>query len=78
VNEDESRMFVLEEKHIQPMALVERQDGDAEALQRVRDYNKSLEAYVTEVRAHAGAALREAAIDSGELNETLQKAADYG
>jgi hypothetical protein len=73
VNEDESRVFVLEEKHIQPMALVERQDGDAEALQRVRDYNKSLETYVTEVRANAGAALREAAIESGEMNETLQK-----
>jgi hypothetical protein len=73
VSEDESRVFVLEEKYVQPMALVERQEGDSEALQRVREYNKALEEHVIEVRAQAGATLREAAIEVPELNETLQK-----
>ncbi len=35
--------FMLEEKYVQPMALHERQDGDAAQLQRVSDYNKELE-----------------------------------
>lgn len=34
--------FLLEEKHIQPMSLAERTDGDGEALARVRQLNKEL------------------------------------
>ena len=35
---------MLEEKYVQPMALADRKPGDAEQLQRVRDFNKELEA----------------------------------
>lgn len=35
--------FLLEEKHIQPMALVERTDGDSAELARVKQLNKGLE-----------------------------------
>ena len=42
VSPDGAYRFLLEQKHIQPMALVERSEGDSEALQRVRNYNKEL------------------------------------
>lgn len=50
VNEDETLRFVLEEKYVQPMALVERSDGDYEQLQRVRLYNKELEQHIIDFR----------------------------
>lgn len=47
VNQDGTLRYLLELKPEQPMALVERQDGDAEALARVMAYNKDLEAKQT-------------------------------
>ena len=44
VSEDGTHRYMLEEKYVQPMALADRKPGDAEQLQRVRDYNKALEA----------------------------------
>ena len=44
VSEDGTRRYMLEEKYVQPMALADRKHGDAEQLQRVRDFNKALEA----------------------------------
>lgn len=46
VNDDASLRFILEEKYIQPMALKDRKNGDSEQLQRVKDYNASLEKHV--------------------------------
>lgn len=43
VNEDESLRFTLEEKYVQPMALIERKDGDHEQLRRVMDFNRTQE-----------------------------------
>lgn len=40
VNEDESLRYLLEEKYVQPMALKDRKPGDAEELERVREYNR--------------------------------------
>ena len=48
VNEDGSRRYMLREKYVQPMALAERKEGDAEQLAAVRDFNKQLESHVTE------------------------------
>ena len=48
VNADESLQFVLEEKHIQPMALADRTDGDAAELKRVMDFNRRNEEELTE------------------------------
>jgi hypothetical protein len=42
VNEDETLRYVLEEKYVQPMALIERKEGDKAQLDRVNEYNKSL------------------------------------
>lgn len=44
VNEAGTRRYMLEEKYVQPMALADRKPGDAEQLERVRDFNKALEA----------------------------------
>lgn len=43
VSEDGSLRFMLEEKYVQPMALAERTEGDAEQLKRVMDFNRTLE-----------------------------------
>jgi hypothetical protein len=39
---------MLKEKYVQPMALAERSEGDAEQLAAVRNFNKQLETHVTE------------------------------
>lgn len=42
VSEDESLRYLLESKYVQPMALKDREDGDSDQLQRVRQFNKQL------------------------------------
>lgn len=73
VNDDCSLQFMLQDKYVQPMALAERKDGDSKALQDVRDYNKMLEAHVTEQRAITGQTTRELFEAHPELNDTLAK-----
>lgn len=51
VNEDQTLRYILEEKYIQPMALKDRKPGDGAQLQRVNDFNASLEKQVTDIRA---------------------------
>lgn len=46
VSEDGTLQFLLEEKYVQPMALADRQEGDAEQLARVQHFNEELEEYV--------------------------------
>lgn len=48
VNEDRSLQYLLERKHLQPMALADRKPGDALQLQRVNDFNRQLETHVNE------------------------------
>ena len=52
VSEDGTHRYMLEEKYVQPMALADRKPGDAEQLQRVRDYNVALEAETGRRLAH--------------------------
>ena len=73
VNEDGSLRFVLEQKHVQPMALAERKAGDAEALARVNAYNKQLEEAIASQRTKAQQTLQTAFGGVPELNATLQK-----
>ena len=44
MNDDGTLRFLLEEKYVQPMALIERKEGDHEQLRRVFDFNERLEA----------------------------------
>ncbi|MBD5343417.1 MAG: hypothetical protein HDR90_00310 [Bacteroides sp.] len=55
VNEAGTRRYIMEEKYVQPMALADRSEADSRELQRVRDYNKALEARTAE---RMGAAYR--------------------
>lgn len=54
VNKDKSLRYLLDEKYVQPMALQDRVEGDAEELQRVFDFNDTMEAEVKEtlIEAH--------------------------
>lgn len=53
VNEDGSLRFMLKEKYVQPMALADRQEGDAEQLALIAATNKQLEAHVSNTLAEA-------------------------
>ena len=53
VNEAGTRRYMLEEKYVQPMALADRQEGDAQQLERVRTYNKQQETHTAERMALA-------------------------
>lgn len=64
--------FYLEEKHIQPMALAERSEGDAEQLQLVKNYNQSIINDITQQR-QKNYELIEPVINDPRLNDTLAK-----
>jgi hypothetical protein len=53
MNDDETLRFVLEEKYIQPMALKERKEGDAEQLQRVNQFNEQMTEHIIDTVAIA-------------------------
>ena len=52
VNSDETLRFMLEEKYVQPMALKDRKPGDSGELQKVREFNASLDKQATDFRAN--------------------------
>lgn len=54
VNKDKSLRYLLDEKYVQPMALSDRQEGDAEELQRVFEFNDIMETEAKEtlIEAH--------------------------
>src|SRR5690606_1553847 len=64
--------FVLEQKYVQPMALKDRKDGDAEELARVRDYNKRLEENIVE-RGVRNYEVLTPVLERPELEGTLTK-----
>lgn len=74
VNEDESLRYMMEEKYIQPMALADRKEGDAEELQRIEAFNKTLINEVTERRAISGDAVRKHMEQTNAIeDETLRR-----
>ena len=68
VNEDGSLRFMLERKHVQPMALADRREGDAEQLARVREFNKQLENDITERLALASNKVEQLFNDNPKLD----------
>lgn len=50
VNDDRTLRFLLEKPYTQPMALKDRKPGDSGELQRVREFNASLEKQVADFR----------------------------
>lgn len=68
VNEDGSLRFMLERKHVQPMALAERKEKDAEQLTRVNGFNKRLEENITNRLALTRAKVEQLFNDNPELD----------
>lgn len=72
VSSDGKHRFMLEEKYIQPMALADRKENDAEQLQKVADYNKKVVEYITTSREENYNTLEEL-FETPSLNDTLAK-----
>ena len=72
VNHDRTKQFLLEKKFVQPMALIDRKEGDAEELQKVSDFNKNAIAMITEQQAK-NYDLIAPLLEQPELKDTLAK-----
>ncbi len=68
VSDEGDLRFMLEEKYVQPMALADRRPGDAEELQRVRDFNNDLKRMVIEHDARVTEIVRESLLQHPDLN----------
>lgn len=74
MNDEETLRFILVMKHLQPMALRDRQEGDSEALSRVSQFNRDAVDYVTDFRAETGATVRDFMDEhKNQLNGTLAR-----
>ena len=73
VSEDGSLRFMLEEKYVQPMALAERTEGDAEQLKRVMDFNRALEDDIEEQLDRMHRNNEELFAHNSQLDNTLGK-----
>jgi hypothetical protein len=69
----DTQRFLLEDKYLQPMALVERTEGDAAALQRVNNYNEHLKEQIVERGNQNRQVLEELFGENPQLNGTLTK-----
>lgn len=72
VNDDGSLRFLLEEKYIQPMTLVERSDGDAKELARIAKYNKDLKQEIMK-RSEADYDIVSELFENPDTKDTLSK-----
>ena len=73
VHIDGQHRIVLERKHVQPMALHERTEGDAKELQRIDRFNKNLKQHIMEVSADDYQHTLTLFEQHPELNDTLTK-----
>ena len=68
-----SHRFLLQEKYVQPMALVERTENDATELQAIREFNKNTTDFIQE-QMHTDYALTEGVFErTPSLEGTLSK-----
>ena len=65
-----SYRFMLEEKYVQPMALAERTEGDAEQLKKVLDFNQS-------IRTHVKDTMERAYATTNRILEKMNEPDDY-
>jgi len=73
LNTDGSLRYLLEEKYVQPMALAERQEGDYEQLERVRQFNEERKQQVAEELCGHATATAELLAKEGRRLGDLQK-----
>lgn len=72
INEVGTYQFILEQKYMQPMALAERNDGDAFKLQEVKDFNQNVMQFITSERQQNSEILQEL-FQRPQLEDTLAK-----
>lgn len=72
-NEEQNISFILQQKYVQPMALYDRQEGDGEELQRVKNFNKQAKTIVLETQAEDNKIVNQMFIQNPELDNTLAK-----
>lgn len=72
-NEENQLSFLLQQKHEQPMALYDRQEGDGEQLQLVRNFNKEIKNEILEIQADDARTVSEFFTDYKELDGSLVK-----
>lgn len=72
-NEEQNISFLLDQKYVQPMALYDRQDGDGEELQKVRNFNQNAKQIVLETQAEDSRIVNQMFIQNPELDNTLAK-----
>jgi len=73
VSSDDKHKFLLQEKYIQPMALYDRKEGDAEQLHKVWDFNDSVEDYIIEERTKSSRIVSNLFNENTALEDTLAK-----
>lgn len=73
VSTDDKKRYILEQKYVQPMALADRKPGDAEQLQRVRDFNRNLATHVAVKASRADEVAMAIFSKNTELDNTLAK-----
>ena len=74
MNDEETLRFLLVMKHLQPMALKDRKEGDSEALNHVSKFNRDAVDYITDFRAETGETVRDFMEEhKNQLNGTLAR-----
>lgn len=72
VNESGTRRYMLEEKYVQPMALADRTEADSRELERVRNYNRQLEAHTAERLTQAYSTTRQLIAGTPALRGSIE------
>lgn len=73
VSDEGDIRFLLEEKHLQPMALADRRPGDAEELQRVKDFNDGLKRHIIEFNKQAREIVNDSLLCHPDFNNPYAK-----
>ena len=70
---EEGHSFLLTEKYVQPMALRDRKEGDADALKQIRQFNTTAKEVITEGMAEDYRQVEKLFANNPQLNGTLAK-----
>jgi len=72
-NEEKNISFMLSQKFVQPMALYDRKDGDAEELAKIGQFNKATKEMIIDSVAEDSKMVSQMFIQNPELDNTLAK-----
>lgn len=72
-NEEKNISFMLTQKYLQPMALYDRKEGDAEELAKIGQFNKATKEMIIDSVVEDTSTVNQMFIQNPELNNTLAK-----